>query len=74
MILPSVQVLTSENLRDHVFNVDRCKDMYSFICCKFKSYVDQCKKMFSFFYRKFKCNKNDVGGPGEDTELHSDIG
>ena len=36
VIFPSVQAMTSEDLRDHVFSVDRCKDMFSFINCKFK--------------------------------------
>ena len=37
VIFPSVQALSSEDLRAHVFSVDRCKEMFSILHCKFKS-------------------------------------
>ena len=37
VIFPSVQAMTSEDLRRHVFSVDRCKEIFGVVNCKFKS-------------------------------------
>ena len=37
VVFPSVQAMTSEDLRRHVFSVDRCKEVFSAFYLKFKS-------------------------------------
>ena len=71
VIFPSVQALTSEDLRDHVFNVDRCKDMCSFLYCKLMSGVDYCKEICSFITCSCKLESNEKVEevPSEDIEL-----
>lgn len=74
VIFPCVQALTSEDLRDHVFNIDRFKEMYNFVHERVKSIVDCCKVMYKFVHRKIKCDKKDkldVAVPCEEIELHA---